>query len=115
DSLSPAAERGVPLVCTNPDRIVRTSSGLKLAPGAVAEAYGRLGAKTFLYGKPHPPIYAAALAGIAARGPVPPARIVAIGDLLETDVRGARSAGLDSVLVTGTGVHAAELGEAPAA
>jgi HAD superfamily hydrolase (TIGR01459 family) len=104
--LAPAAARGVPLVCTNPDPIVPTHAGVKLGPGAIAQAYADLGGPTFLYGKPHAPIYRHALGGA-------PARVVAIGDLLETDVRGARGAGIASVLVTATGVHAARIGEPP--
>jgi ribonucleotide monophosphatase NagD (HAD superfamily) len=77
----------------------------------VAAAYAELGGPTFLYGKPHPPIYAAARGRLGA----PPARVVAIGDLLDTDVRGARGARIASALVTATGGHAAELGPAPGA
>ena len=94
EKLRPAAERGAPLVCTNPDRVIPTSSGPKLGPGAVAEAYAAMGGPIFLYGKPHPPIYA------EARRRVPPdARILALGDLVETDVVGAKAAGLASGFV----------------
>jgi HAD superfamily hydrolase (TIGR01459 family) len=117
DHLAPAAARGVPLVCTNPDRVVPMRTGTKLGPGAVAEAYQTLGAPVFLYGKPHAPIYAEVLRRVAGDASGAPAleRVVAIGDLLDTDVRGARGAGIASVLVTATGVHAAELGPAPGA
>lgn len=108
ERLAPLAARGTPLVCTNPDRVLPTRGTLALAPGAVAHAYEMLGGRTFLYGKPHPPIYRGALARLG----VAHDRVVAIGDMIDTDVRGARAAGLASVLVT-TGVHAAELGEAP--
>ncbi|HEU4408488.1 MAG TPA: TIGR01459 family HAD-type hydrolase [Polyangiaceae bacterium] len=107
-TLAPLAERGTPLVCTNPDRLIPSSAGLTLGPGAVAHAYASLGGPTFLYGKPHPPIYRAALARLGR----PAAGVVAVGDTIETDIAGARRASLASVLVT-TGVHAAELGEAP--
>lgn len=109
EQLAPAAARGVPLVCTNPDRVIPTATGVTPGPGAIAAAYAELGAPVFLYGKPHAPIYAAArgrLAGTAA------ARVVAIGDLLDTDIRGARAAGIASVLVTDTGGHAHTLGPA---
>jgi HAD superfamily hydrolase (TIGR01459 family) len=103
--LAPVAARSVPLVCTNPDRVIPAASGLTLGPGAVAAAYAELGGRVFMYGKPHAPIYAAARALL---GEVPTERIVAIGDLLDTDIRGARAAGIASVLVTATGGHAAE-------
>jgi HAD superfamily hydrolase (TIGR01459 family) len=94
--LGPAAARGAPLVCTNPDEVIPYATGAKLGPGAVARAYADLGGPIFLYGKPHAPIYEAARRKL---GDSPARRIVAIGDLVETDVVGARAAGIPSVLV----------------
>ncbi len=108
--LEPAAARDVPLVCTNPDRVIPAARGLTLGPGAVAALYAELGGRTFLYGKPHAPIYAAARRQL---GEVPAARVLAIGDLLATDIRGARAAGMPSALVLATGGHAAALGPTP--
>lgn len=99
-ALAPAAVRGAPLVCTNPDRIIPSARGSMLGPGIVADVYP---GRSFFYGKPHAPIYAAARALL---GGGDPSRCVAVGDLLETDIRGARSAGLASVLVTSTGAAA---------
>ncbi len=112
ERLAPAAARDVPLVCTNPDRVIPRATGFTRGPGAIAAAYEELGGRAFLYGKPHAPIYAAARRHL---GDVGPDRIVAIGDLLDTDVRGARGAGIASVLVTGTGAHAQTLGPLPTA
>ena len=75
----------------------------------MAHAYTELGGSVFLYGKPHP-IYEAARAHVVH---VPNDRLVAIKDLLDTDIRGARCAGIDSVLVTQTGGHALALGSTP--
>ncbi|HYO93494.1 MAG TPA: TIGR01459 family HAD-type hydrolase [Polyangiaceae bacterium] len=108
--LAPAAARGLPLVCTNPDRVIPGAAGLTLGPGAVARAYTQLGGRVFLYGKPHAPIYEAARRHLAQ---VPTSRLVAIGDLLETDIQGARAARIASVLITQTGGHAVALGTAP--
>jgi HAD superfamily hydrolase (TIGR01459 family) len=110
DRLAPLAARGVPLVGTNPDRIIPTATGSTLGPGAVAAAYAALGAPVFLYGKPHAPIYAAVRRHLRELG-----RVLAIGDLLETDVRGARGAGIDAALVTATGGQAEALGPTPTA
>ncbi|MDF2692067.1 MAG: superfamily protein involved in N-acetyl-glucosamine catabolism [Labilithrix sp.] len=112
EHLAPAAARGAPLVCTNPDRVIPTAFGVTLGPGAVAVAYAELGGRVFLYGKPHSPIYAAARRQLGAS---PAARVLAVGDLLDTDIRGARDAGIASVLVTGTGGHAHALGPSPSA
>jgi len=108
DRLAPLAARGTPLVCTNPDRVVPSATGLKLAPGAVAHAYASVGGPTFLYGKPHAPIYQEALARLGC----PTERVVAIGDMIETDIAGARAASVACVLIT-SGVHASELGQTP--
>jgi HAD superfamily hydrolase (TIGR01459 family) len=103
--LAPAAARRVRLVCTNPDRVIPTGRGrdgtgrdrvASIGPGAVADVYAELGGPVFLYGKPHAPIYEEARRRI---GGAPARRIVAIGDRLETDIRGARAAGLASVHV----------------
>lgn len=104
-TLAPAIARGVPFVCTNPDRLIPTSRGPRLGPGAVARVVAELGARVFLYGKPHAPIFAEArrrLGGIDDR------RVLVVGDTVETDIRGAAGAGWASALVVDTGVHAAE-------
>jgi ribonucleotide monophosphatase NagD (HAD superfamily) len=62
-----------------------------------------------MVGKPYPPIYVRALDEIErlAGRPVDPARVLAIGDGVPTDVLGARRMGLDCLFVT-DGIHAAE-------
>ncbi|HEX2255432.1 MAG TPA: HAD hydrolase-like protein, partial [Afifellaceae bacterium] len=59
-----------------------------------------------LAGKPFRPIYDEALKALQG---VDRARVLAVGDALATDLRGARDAGLDALFVTG-GIHAGELG-----
>lgn len=95
--LEPAAKRDIPLVCSNPDRVIPKASGPGIGPGAVARAYAELGGRVFLYGKPHRPIYDVARRRLGADEG---RRIVAIGDLLETDIAGAQAAGIANVLVT---------------
>ena len=97
--LAPAAGRGVPCLCTNPDRIMLTRDGTAYGAGVIAELYERLGGTVRWIGKPFPDMYAAALE-IAA---VAPDRICCIGDSVEHDIAGAAGAGLASVLVT-TGI-----------
>jgi ribonucleotide monophosphatase NagD (HAD superfamily) len=67
-------------------------------------------------GKPHAPIYETALdAAAALRGGKPERqRVLAIGDSVRTDLKGAAAFGLDSLFVV-SGIHAEELGgrEAP--
>src|SRR6185295_10694645 len=85
------AERKLPMVCANPDIVVERGDRLLWCAGALAERYRVIGGPTIIFGKPHPPIYATALARIAklAGKPVAPESILAIGDGVETDIRGA--------------------------
>jgi HAD superfamily hydrolase (TIGR01459 family) len=95
----------LPLVCTNPDKIAVLPGGTGLAPGALAALYEEQGGQVLWIGKPHRPVYDACLAlldGLA------PAEIVAVGDSLEHDIKGANGAGIASCLVQ-HGIHAAEL------
>jgi HAD superfamily hydrolase (TIGR01459 family) len=95
---------GLPMLCANPDMVVERGDRLVWCAGALAERYRQAGGKTTVVGKPHPAIYRAALAGLGDRSPV-----LAIGDGIDTDVRGAVAAGLDVAFVTG-GIHAAQFG-----
>jgi HAD superfamily hydrolase (TIGR01459 family) len=103
-------ERRLPMICANPDLVVHRGHKLVYCAGALAELYEALGGETIYAGKPHRPIYAAALERIAAlRGaPVAPARALAIGDALRTDLAGAAAAGLDSLFVA-DGIHRNDL------
>lgn len=64
-----------------------------------------MGGEVFVAGKPHTPMYKAAL-DIAkqVRADVDPTRIIAIGDGMPTDVRGAVNYGLDLLFVA-HGIH----------
>lgn len=99
--LAPAAERGVPAICTNPDTHMLTEHGLRFGAGHIAALYVQLGGQVTLVGKPHPAIYAAARATIGA---IAPNRILCVGDSIDHDIAGAQAAGLDGCLVIG-GVH----------
>lgn len=94
--LAPAAERGVPLICTNPDKIMLTPVGPRFGSGRVAELYEAMGGTVTWIGKPFPQIYAAALGDL---GVSDPADVVCIGDSVEHDIAGAHGAGLQAALV----------------
>jgi HAD superfamily hydrolase (TIGR01459 family) len=104
-----AAQRGLPMLCANPDLEAMFGDERILCPGTLARRYEEMGGEVFYHGKPHPAIYrwALGLLGIADAG-----RVAGIGDALHTDVAGAIRSGLGSVLVAG-GVHAADLGPWP--
>lgn len=100
--LEPAAKRGVPCVCTNPDVHKLVGEALFPAAGAIAALYEEMGGVVTRIGKPYVDIYrhAHALCGHPDK-----ARIVSIGDSLEHDVRGAVTFGIDGVLAL-TGLQA---------
>ena len=100
-----AAARRIPAICSNPDIVAPVAGRLALAPGAVARKYEELGGPVTYIGKPSPRIYGACLALLDG---IPRDRILAIGDSLAHDVKGARNAGLASCFVA-SGVHREEL------
>ena len=105
-------EYEVPLLCANPDILVERGPRLVPCAGAIAALYEEMGGEVAWLGKPHAVAYEAALARLAAlagQGTDPPARILAIGDGLRTDIQGAKGAGIDALFVAG-GIHAGDLG-----
>jgi HAD superfamily hydrolase (TIGR01450 family) len=104
--------RDLPFICANPDIVVERGDTLAWCAGALARDYAQLGGRTFIAGKPHRPIYDAALkaAGAALGRSVDLSRVLAIGDGMMTDVKGAEQAGID-VLYVSAGIHAREYGD----
>jgi HAD superfamily hydrolase (TIGR01459 family) len=102
-----ARARKLPLICANPDIVVERGDRLIYCAGAVAELYRELGGEVIFYGKPHRPIYERAMELAAERHghAVPPARVLAIGDSVRTDLVGAHGFGIDCLFVT-RGIHA---------
>lgn len=110
-TLMRAKQRGLKLLCANPDVIVDVGDLRIYCAGALAEFYTELGGQSFYFGKPHPPIYTLArrVAETVRGEPVADADILCIGDGIATDVKGAVGEGLDVLFVTG-GLAAAETG-----
>jgi HAD superfamily hydrolase (TIGR01459 family) len=117
DLLAKLEARSLSMVCANPDIVVERGDTLVYCAGALADAYAARGGKVLYCGKPHAPIYELALATAAALrgGKTPyPQRVLAIGDSVRTDLKGAAALGLDCMFVI-SGIHAEEYGsrEAP--
>lgn len=106
DRLMAARDRGLPMLCANPDVIVDMGETRIYCAGALAEYYEGLGGRSLYFGKPHPPIYDRARRLLELG---PDARILAIGDGVFTDVKGALDQGIDALFVTG-GLAADALG-----
>lgn len=96
ERLRPAAERKIPCLCTNPDKIMITPSGLGFGAGRIAELYESLGGSVEWIGKPWPAIYRFAL---TQSGKFTPDRVIGIGDSIEHDIAGACGIGAASALV----------------
>jgi HAD superfamily hydrolase (TIGR01459 family) len=112
DRLAAMRERNLTMLCANPDLVVHRGAQLCYCAGALAQDYEKLGGEVTYYGKPHLPIYDAALAAAgrvaeAANKPNPK-KPLAVGDGLFTDILGAGRAGLDALFIA-DGVHGEEV------
>ncbi len=102
--LQDCARHRLPMICANPDLEVIRGGVRVLCAGALALRYQTLGGDVRSLGKPDPAIYQPAL----ERLDLPPARVLAVGDGLRTDIAGAAGVDLDACWVLG-GLHAASL------
>jgi HAD superfamily hydrolase (TIGR01450 family) len=108
DMLLRLRDRNVPMICANPDLVVERGHKIIPCAGAMAALYVELGGESRIAGKPHRPIYEAAIAEAReARGDFDLSRVMAIGDGMPTDVRGAINYGLDLLYISG-GIHVRE-------
>jgi HAD superfamily hydrolase (TIGR01459 family) len=99
------AERNMEFICANPDIVVHSGERLIYCAGAIAERYAALGGPVIQAGKPYPEIYRRAIeAAREARGATGKPRVLAIGDGLATDLKGAIDAGIDMLFVS-SGIH----------
>ncbi len=103
--------RNLLMICANPDVVVERGHELVYCAGAIADLYAAAGGEVIYAGKPYRPIYQQALeAAQSSRGrSVDPQRILAIGDSVRTDLKGAAGFGIDCLFVT-AGIHAEEIG-----
>lgn len=103
ETMAVALARGLPVLCTNPDRASPRADGVVVtSPGALAHAHAAAGGTVSFYGKPHLPVFRA----IAGALRLPPERLLMVGDSLEHDIAGAKAAGWDAAFIEG-GLHAA--------
>lgn len=101
DTLSAAAKRQLPCLCTNPDKLMLTPRGICFGAGRIAELYEQSGGTVQWIGKPYQHVYTYAsrhLTGINA------SRVLCIGDSLEHDIAGGANAGHKTLFIRG-GIH----------
>ena len=88
------------LICTNPDLTVHRGNVQELCAGSIAKIFEELGGKVSYFGKPHPEVYNLCFSKNE--------KVLAIGDNLRTDIKGANNLNLDCVFIT-DGVHRDEI------
>jgi ribonucleotide monophosphatase NagD (HAD superfamily) len=88
------------LICTNPDLIVHRGNMEELCAGSVAKTFETLGGKVIYYGKPYKEIYGMCFDTRE--------KVLAIGDNLRTDIKGANNLNIDSLFIY-NGVHRNEI------
>lgn len=97
-----AKQKGLKLLCANPDIVVDRGGVREFCAGAIAALYTEMGGESLYFGKPHPPIYDLARARLTGLGhAIADTRILAIGDGIGTDISGALGEDIDSLFITG--------------
>ena len=71
-----------------------------MCAGSIAKVFEELGGKTFYFGKPYAEVYSLCFKKDE--------KVLAIGDNLRTDIKGANNLNLDCIFIT-DGVHRVEL------
>lgn len=99
-------DRGMVMVCSNPDLEVIQDGIRHFCAGAIGAHYTAMGGDVIYHGKPHKGVYDASLALL---GTTDRSRVAGIGDSFTTDVPGARDAGIVPIFVA-DGVYAEALG-----
>ncbi|HEY7979595.1 MAG TPA: TIGR01459 family HAD-type hydrolase [Rhizomicrobium sp.] len=97
--------RELTMICANPDWVVQRGGKLVYCAGAVANEYEKIGGQVIYYGKPKTAIYD--YIRTAAKGAK---NLLAIGDGMHTDIKGANAAGIDALFIA-DGVHGEDVAE----
>ncbi|MDC0215788.1 TIGR01459 family HAD-type hydrolase [Candidatus Pelagibacter sp.] len=89
------------MICTNPDLIVDRGAKREFCAGSVAMIFEKMGGEVIYFGKPYSEVYNQSIENNNKR-------ILAIGDNLNTDIRGANNLNYDSMIIT-NGIHKNEI------
>ena len=88
------------LICSNPDLTVHRGDKEEYCAGYIAKIFENLGGKAIYYGKPYKEIYEMCFDKRE--------KVLAIGDNLRTDIKGANDLNIDSLFIY-NGVHKNEI------
>ena len=89
------------MVCTNPDLIVFRGEKREFCAGSVAMVFEKMGGQVVYFGKPFPEVYNQSIDNNKKK-------ILAIGDNLNTDIKGANNMNYDSMIIV-NGIHKEEI------
>ena len=89
------------LICTNPDLTVHRAEIEEYCAGSIAKIFESLGGEVIYFGKPYKEIYRMCFTDNEKK------KTIAIGDNLNTDIRGANNMNIDCIFIS-NGVHRAE-------
>ena len=92
------------MVCTNPDLIVHRGVKKEYCAGSLAAIFEELGGEVVYFGKPYPEIYNFCIKKNES--------VLAIGDNIRTDIKGANMMKFDSLFIT-NGIHKEEFLNSP--
>jgi len=84
------------LICTNPDLTVHRGEKEEYCAGSIAQVFESLGGNVVYFGKPYKEIYQMCFNSKE--------KVLAIGDNLRTDIKGANNLKIDSIFIS-NGVH----------
>ena len=100
--LEKACEKNVLMFCANPDfETVEKKSKNIYCMGTIAQLYENMGGKIVILGKPNKHIYEEATKTLSN---FPKNKMIAVGDSIFHDIKGANNFGIDSVLIA-SGIH----------
>ncbi len=89
------------MICTNPDLIVDRGDVRELCAGSVAMVFEKMGGSVVYFGKPYAEVYNQSIDNLKKK-------TLAIGDNLNTDIKGANLLNYDSLLIS-NGIHKLEI------
>jgi HAD superfamily hydrolase (TIGR01459 family) len=86
----------IPVICANPDKIATHGDKTRKCAGYIADKILAKGGRVIFIGKPYPLIYEIIMEKYSCTDK---SKVLMVGDTIETDVRGAKQAGIVSLLV----------------
>ncbi len=89
------------MICTNPDMIVDRGEKREFCAGSVAMVFEKMGGQVVYFGKPFSEVYNQSIDNNKKK-------VLAIGDNLNTDIKGANNMNYDSMIIV-NGIHKEEI------